>query len=125
MVRPVPCSGVRVSVQRMARSQAASTRSLMEELAISLFGIHSSSLHSGLIEDSLRGTIDCRIELEDDAVRGLVLTAPASYWHRAPLRHPSIALDCIRARISKKKERGPTGKRPDVGIEFEAESPNR
>lgn len=127
-VRPVPCSSVRVSVQRMTRTHAVATRRLMEELGISLFGIHSSSLHSGLIEDSLHGTIDCRIEQEDGAVRGLVVTAPASYWHRAPLRHPSIALDCIRARIAKTMERPPApmpGTRAEFGIEFETESPNR
>jgi hypothetical protein len=99
----------------------------MEELVVTLFGIHSPSLHSGLIEDSLRGTIDCRIEIEDDAARGLVVTAPASYWHRAPLLHPLIGLDCIRARIRKKKRPHATmtDTRAEIGIEFETESPNR
>jgi hypothetical protein len=84
-------------------------------------------LHAGLIEDSLRGTIDCRIEIEDDAARGLVVTAPASYWHRAPLLHPLIGLDCIRARIRKKKRPHATmtDTRAEIGIEFETESPNR
>lgn len=127
MVRPAPCSGVRVPVQPLTRSQAAAARRLMEDLALTLFGIHSSSLHSGLIEDSLRRRIDCRLEIEDAAVRGLVLTAPASYWYRAPLRHPLIGLDCIRARIRQKEPAHPTtaGTRAEMGGEFDPESPNR
>jgi hypothetical protein len=99
----------------------------MEELAVTLFGIHSSSLHAGLIEDSLRGTVDCRIELEDGAVRGLVVTAPASYWQRAPLRHPSIALDCLRARIVRTQPRAHSAVLPraGIGIEFATEPPSR
>jgi ribosomal protein S18 acetylase RimI-like enzyme len=49
--------------------------------------------------------IDCRVAVEDGDVIGIILTAPASYWWQAPLRHPLMAIECAYARFVRQRRR--------------------
>jgi hypothetical protein len=79
----------------------------MEELHVSLLGTGSRRLHTTLVNDATRGTIDCRIAVESGEVIGVVLAAPASYSRRTLLTHWALAFECVRARIARREPAAP------------------
>ncbi len=95
-----------MNVQRLDRRHAAQTLALLDALRVSLFGVCSARLHAALVDDALRNAIDCRVAVQDDEVWGLVLAAPRSYWRSALLTHWGLALECVRARFTRKRSSG-------------------
>jgi hypothetical protein len=75
----------------------------MGELHVSLFGTGSRRLHTTLVNDGIRRTIDCRIAAQSGEVIGVVLAAPASYWRRTLLKHWVLAFECVRARMARRE----------------------
>jgi ribosomal protein S18 acetylase RimI-like enzyme len=86
-------------VQALQPSQAAAAAALLGRLRVSLFGIASPRLHQALVADALCGLVDCRVALEQSALAGIVMAAPARYWRVAPRRHLRLAVECIAARL--------------------------
>lgn len=99
-----------MNIQRLDRHHAPQTLALLDDLRLSLFGVRSRRLHAALVHDSLKRHVDCRIAAESGRVLGVVLAAPASYWRWAPLRHWSLALECLRARARPRPHHSTTGR---------------
>src|SRR3954469_6613326 len=88
-----------VTIRPLDAAHGASTSVLLSTLRVSLFGVQTRRLHDALIADARRHWIDCRIATRADAVCGVVLAAPRSYWYWALPAHPGLAVACVRARL--------------------------
>jgi len=89
-----------MNIERVSEKCAAQTVALLEDLRVSLFGIGSRRLLTVLVNDAIRGAIDCRIASDQDEVLGAVLAAPPSYWRSLPAKHWEIAVLSVRARLA-------------------------
>ena len=88
-----------VTIRRLEPADARQTVALLDTLRVSLFGVQSRRLHRALVADAIARHIDGRVALAGDDVSGVVLAAPRGYWTTGPLRHWSVAFDCVRARL--------------------------
>jgi ribosomal protein S18 acetylase RimI-like enzyme len=97
-----------MTVQPVGPNHTRQTIALLEELHVSLLGTGSRRLHTTLVNDGTRGTIDCRIAAESGEVIGVVLAAPAAYWRHTLLTHWALAFECVRARIARREPAAPS-----------------
>jgi GNAT superfamily N-acetyltransferase len=88
-----------IAIRPLDAAHGTPTSALLSDLRVSLFGIQSRRLHDTLVADAQRHRIDCRIAIRADAVCGVVLAAPRSYWYWALAAHPALALACLGARL--------------------------
>ena len=115
-----------VTVRPVRPVDAAATVTLLDRLRVSLFGIHTPRLHHALVADGVAHRIDCRVAVDANDLRGVVLAAPRAYWKSALLQHPLLAVECLRARLIKPASAAESTKFVEpAAVTFDAGDPRR
>jgi ribosomal protein S18 acetylase RimI-like enzyme len=117
-----------ILITRLTERYAPDVTALLGELGVSLLAVCSASLRRALVEDAVAGRIESRVALDHSRVVGIVLAAPREYWWHMPMRHWSVAVEILRARLLRSDRHSRTSEddaEPDVLALLDSGSPLR